>query len=112
MEELISRLQAGIVQFKYRKVDGSERVAFGTLNNDLIPQQPLVTNDKILEMVQEINEYGTDKVLGQVVDLVNAKMRPKPGRKKEADPSSQYYYDFVAKGLRQFKIENFIGIIE
>jgi hypothetical protein len=34
---LVEKMISGVVCFKYRKKDGSERVAHGTLRNDMMP---------------------------------------------------------------------------
>lgn len=35
--ELVSMMHIGIVEFKFRKKDGSERIAHGTLRSDMCP---------------------------------------------------------------------------
>lgn len=36
--QLCKEMQSGVVKFKYRKLDGSTRIAIGTLQKDLLPK--------------------------------------------------------------------------
>lgn len=36
-KEITDNMRIGIVEFKFRKVDGSERLAHGTLRKDMLP---------------------------------------------------------------------------
>ena len=44
IEELKEKLHAGVVEFSYKKKDGSIRTAKGTLNSDFIPEEHVPKN--------------------------------------------------------------------
>ena len=37
-KNLVDNMRIGVVEFKFRKLDGSERLAHGTLRDDMLPE--------------------------------------------------------------------------
>ena len=84
-EEFKKKLRAGKVEFKYKKKDGSERKAVGTMD------------PKLMDLPENKTQSDVDGA------------EKKKTRKLPAD--SVFYYDIEAKGFRSFKMENFIGYV-
>ena len=84
-EEFKKKLREGKVEFKYKKNDGSERKAVGTMDPALMDLPKKKTQSDV---------DGAEK---------------KKTRKLPED--SVFYYDLEAKGFRSFKMDNFIGYI-
>lgn len=82
-EEFKKKLRAGEVKFKYKKKDGSERSAVGTMD------------PKLMDLPEKKTQSDVDGA------------EKKKVRKLPED--SVFYYDLEAKGFRSFKMANFIG---
>lgn len=119
LEELMTGLATGIVKFEYAKKEGEVRVAFGTLNPDLIPpqykptdlQELVETTGNLLNNVAKALENPSllqdSEPFQNSIDWVTEALTPfLPKPKKEATEKKetpyQFYYDFAAKGWRQF----------
>lgn len=87
-DEFKKKLRAGEVKFKFMKKDGTERIARGTMNPDLM-DLPKKLEDK--------NQGDVDK------------SEKKQARKLPGD--SVFFYDLDKKGFRSFKMNNFIGYL-
>jgi hypothetical protein len=37
-KNIVDNMRIGVVEFKFRKLDGSERIAHGTLRDDMLPE--------------------------------------------------------------------------
>lgn len=84
-EEFQKKLREGKVEFKYKKKDGTERKAVGTMDPALMDLPEKKTQSDV---------DGAEK---------------KKTRKLPED--SVFYYDLEAKGFRSFKMDNFIGYV-
>ena len=84
-EEFKKKLREGKVEFKYKKKDGSERKAVGTMKPDLM-------------------DLPEKKTQSDVDTAEKKKVRKLP-------EDSVFYYDLEAKGFRSFKMDNFIGYV-
>lgn len=119
LEELLEKLKSGGVKFSYAKKEGEERVAFGTLNPNMIPvlysgpqiQALYETAENVLQSSDEDRS-----VVDEAMNLMNEALkpfRPKPKRESSGEKkSSNYisYYDFEAKGFRLFNPDSLIKI--
>ena len=84
-EDFKKKLREGKVEFKYKKKDGTERKAVGTMKPELMDLPEKKTQSAV---------DGAEK---------------KKARKLPED--SVFYYDLESKGFRSFKMENFIGYV-
>lgn len=84
-EEFKQKLREGKVEFKYKKKDGTERKAVGTMD------------PKLMDLPEKKTQSDVDGA------------EKKKTRKLPSD--SVFYYDLEAKGFRSFKMENFIGYV-
>jgi len=84
-EEFKKKLRAGKVEFKYKKKDGTERKAVGTMDPAL------------MDLPEKKTQSDVDRA------------EKKNTRKLPED--SVFYYDLEAKGFRSFKMGNFIGYV-
>lgn len=84
-KEFMKKLREGKVEFKYKKKDGTERRAVGTMD------------PKLMDLPEKKTQSDVDSA------------EKKKTRKLPED--SVFYYDLEAKGFRSFKMENFIGYI-
>ena len=84
-EEFKKKLREGKVDFKYKKKDGSERKAIGTMD------------PKLMDLPEKKTQSDVDGA------------EKKKVRKLPED--SVFYYDLEAKGFRSFKMDNFIGYV-
>jgi len=69
--KLVSKLKNGVVSFRFEKVDGSIRQAFGTLEESRLPKQEATSNRTKSPFVQvyfdvEKNEYRCFKKINLV----------------------------------------------
>lgn len=87
-EEFKKKLRAGEVKFKFIKKDGTERIALGTMNPDLMD---------LPKKVEDKSQSDVDKA------------EKKKTRKLPED--SVFFYDLEKKGFRSFKMSNFIGYL-
>ena len=127
LEELLEKLQSGVVKFSYAKKEGDERIAFGTVNPDLVPIQ--YTKPQIQELYEasenclsvlkgrlgivEEDEMQDYEAAVQLSEEALKPFRPKQKREvsSEAKPSEYLnYYDFEAKGWRKFHPEKLVKI--
>ena len=84
-EEFKKKLREGKVEFKYKKKDGTERKAVGTMDPKLM-------------------DLPDKKTQSDVDGAEKKKVRKLP-------EDSVFYYDLEAKGFRSFKMDNFIGYV-
>lgn len=78
--EISEKLESGVVNFRFKKADGSARDAIGTRNNDLIP----------------VSKMPVSKPLVEGAPVVAKKPEPE---------NLVRYYDFQASGWRSFKTD-------
>ena len=125
LEELKEALAKGVVKFCYLKIDGSERVAFGTTNPALIPSYD---KDKVNSLVEKTlilvegveNAITSPEKLKQDADwlsnrvaFVKEELRPLLKEKTSTyTPNDAFcnYYDFDAKGFRKFGIDKLVKV--
>lgn len=130
LQELSEKLKTGIAHFAYAKAEGEHRVAFGTLNPDLMPIINGETFSKLttaiglasriisniienLGLEKPLDKEGIEMVMEEIESLYpqtknNSEEAKKPARK--VNESLQTYYDFEAKGFRSFKKDNLVKI--
>lgn len=123
---IVDRLKEGIVHFEYTSSKGA-RVAYGTLNRDLIPNQVkevdinnLVSSSKQSALLLDrfkhdytrASDSGGIEMVIQVLEDSIKPFLPKEAKKKSDKPanSNVTYYDFEKKGFRVFKEEALIKI--
>lgn len=85
--EIITLLKAGKVKFCYKKADGSDRIAYGTRNCNLIPE------DKIPKGGKE-DEFTAERL-----------------KEDLGAETAVKYFDYDINGWRAFKLGNFVGVI-
>lgn len=119
-------LKAGIVKFSYAKTTGEERIAFGTLKEDLIPANKSqlekyrsVMNDTqiLLDRVYDVMEKETLQIseyreaIGDIIEGINTALNPKKDVSgRSMHDGLQLYYDFEAQGFRSFKKEQLLKV--
>lgn len=86
-KEFQDKLRSGKVKFKYKKVDGKERTAIGTMD------------PKLMDLPEKKSQKEIDKA-----ESANVKKRKLPA-------DSVFYYDLEKKGFRSFKMDNFIEYV-
>lgn len=86
-KEFEKKLRAGKVKFKYKKVDGKERTAVGTMD------------PKLMDLPEKKKQADVDKA-----EAKNIKKRKLP-------KDSVFYYDLEKNGFRSFKMSNFIDYV-
>lgn len=73
LNKLVKRMHNGIVQFFYKKMDGTTRQAWGTLNAALMPAGEKKSNRKPNDSVQVY--YDTDKQEFRCFKIANLMIR-------------------------------------
>ena len=120
-DRLVQELNEKIVQFSYRKKDGSVRTAIGTRCASYIPKY--INEEAVdylinavehnLDSMKRMFYIGLDKTaLQHNCDLLENCMRPfRPKEKKEENSESSFinYYDFEAKSFRRFEKKNLVA---
>jgi len=120
VNELMNRLHNGIVEFEYKKKDGSIRKAKGTLYPEFLPEKE---NEEIKFDVQAIDTLLEIKNISfeEYMETNNLELLKKENekyvfilnrKKKEKQENTVIYYDFENNSFRSFIKENFIRIIE
>lgn len=119
LEELIEKLKSGVVKFSYAKKEGEERIAFGTINSDLVPVQYSGPQIQALYETAENVMQSSDEdrsVMDEAINLLDDALKPfRPKTKREVSSESKpseylNYYDFEAKGWRKFHPEKLVKI--
>lgn len=114
-DRLLGELEEKIMQFSYRKKDGTVRVSIGTRCKKYIPKY--VNEEAVdylinavehnLDSMKRMFYIGLDKTaLQHNCDLLENCMKPlRPKEKKEESSESSFinYYDFEAKSFRRFE---------
>lgn len=98
IEQLRAKMQSGVAAFIYTKVDGTTRVAYGTLKKENIP------NPLLDRLVAAINKE--DVTIEEVRAFLD-----KPTKEKVANENVFSYFDLESSGWRSFKVENFVRIV-
>lgn len=95
-DELQQKLQTGIVKFKFIKKDRSERIAIGTLNPSLMPDE--ATQRQIYANLtdQQGNPITYDQLMQRLHDRVSY---------------MPYFWDLENNGYRQFHVSRFVEIL-
>lgn len=120
-DRLVQELNEKIIQFSYRKKDGSVRTAIGTRCASYIPKY--INEEAVdylinavehnLDSMRRMFYIGLDKTaLQHNCDLLENCMRPfRPKEKKEENSESSFinYYDFEAKSFRRFEKKNLVA---
>ena len=132
IEDLARELKAGVVTFEYVKLDGTARVAKGTMNEELLPEKIpdiLELNKEAIDAlmvaknIRSIDEYarengleymgirGGTETTGEDA-YVFSPIKDKRKLSEKTLESMFTYYDVEKDAFRSFKKENFKGIIE
>lgn len=108
IEELIDLLENTVVNFIYKKSDGSLRFATGTRSNNLIP--PSKEKFELYERtLKDIHEIGSCD--HQILTL--NEMFPEGDKKqRKQNPDRVNYYDFSCGGWRNFSKDKLVGYYE
>lgn len=120
IEKLINRLHNGIVEFEYKKKDGSTRNARGTLYPEFLPKKE---NEEIKFNVRAIDALLEAKGISfeEYTESNNLDFLKKENekyvftfkrKKKEKQENKIIYYDLESSSFRSFIKENLIRIIE
>ena len=121
LETLKSRLLQGIVMFSFVKADGEKRVAYGTLNQNLIPKYDEV---KVTELIEN-SEIALNSIkvaldnqdefevqtsnFTEVAELLDGSLkpfRPKEPSNRAKNDALVTYYDLEKRQFRSFKAES------
>lgn len=121
IEELKESLKTNVVTFKYQKKDGTERIAKGTLKEDLLPpKEP----DEF-----ELDKEGVDANVGQNYENIEEYLKKnKLEIVGESEDGKKYmfkrirkpharnenlvsYFDLEKEEFRSFNKDNFIEVI-
>lgn len=120
LQVLQDRLAKGLTIFTYTKKDGSERVAFGTTNRDLIPPISKKSYDRQMEIIkQEIAKIQTGVLPNEPIDEVPVRealmfLDNYFNKEKKAGNTPEgfiHYWDFEAADWRMFSKDNFLHIL-
>ena len=132
IEDLARMLKEGVVTFEYTKMDGTARVAKGTMREDYIPEKipDILELNKaaidalmVAKNIRSIDEYarengleymgvrGGTETTGEDV-YVFTPIKEKRNLSEKTLESLFSYYDVEKDAFRSFKKENFKGIIE
>ena len=132
IEDLARMLKEGVVTFEYTKMDGTARVAKGTMRDELLPEKipDILELNKdaidalmVAKNIRSIDEYakenrleymglhGGTETTGEDV-YVFTPIKEKRKLSEKTMNSLFTYYDVEKDTFRSFKKENFKGIIE
>ena len=132
IEDLARELKEGVVTFEYVKLDGTARVAKGTMREDYIPEKipDILELNKdaidalmVAKNIRSIDEYakengleymgihGGTETTGEDA-YVFSPIKDKRKLSEKTLESMFTYYDVEKDAFRSFKKENFKGIIE
>lgn len=116
VNEVMNRLHNGIVEFEYKKKDGSTRKAKGTLCSDFLPEkemEEIVFDIKAIDTLCEIKHISFEEYMEtnnlELLNTDNGKyiflFRKK---KKDKQDGLIIYYDLETNSFRSFIKDNFI----
>jgi len=57
LNRLVEEMHLGKVKFSYKKKDGTERVAIGTLSSEVIPQDKMPSNECGIKLCDSVTRY-------------------------------------------------------
>lgn len=119
-DRLVQEMDEKIVQFSYRKKDGSVRTAIGTRCAKYIPKH--INEEAIdylinavehnLDSMKRMFRLGLDKeALQHNCDLLENCVRPFRPKEKSENVESDFinYYDFEVKSFRRFEKKNLVA---
>ena len=119
-DRLVQEMNEKIVQFSYKKKDGSVRTAIGTRCASYIPKhinEEAIDNlinavEHNLDSMKRMFHLGLDKeALQHNCDLLETCMRPFRPKEKSESAAGDFinYYDFEAKSFRKFEKKNLVA---
>lgn len=114
VETLSEKLKDGIVEFEYKKKDGSIRKAKGTLKKEFLPEEEIISFpvdaiDVLMKEknIQSLEEYAKPNGL-KYIEKRDSFYTFKFTKENENTIS---YFDLEKKEFRSFIKENFLGIL-
>lgn len=126
IEQLKEGLASGIVKFSYTKKDGTQRVAIGTTNRELIPKYSDEAVSELVEASSLMSEVVSKVCDGHInrsqflteisppQELLSDALKPfLPSEKvhRKVSENVHSYYDFSVKGWRSFTVSGDVEIL-
>lgn len=123
LEERVLNALQSLAVFSYRKADGTERVAIGTVNPALIPDTKTL---KRLEAIKNMAESLVSGIDTQNIDLdempvyinhgtftgLKELLNPKETKPRKASTTSVPYFDLTSGEWRSYKPETLLSLLE